>query len=1002
MAKINTPNIEITQISISNPSLGTSIDLMANGGNTKESYTAFDTLLFNEDINEPSITGSIVVVDSNNFIDSLNLKGGSAIIVFTILFKDPDQTTSKKYAFSILDTMVINDMADQKVSGGSGTPNKVLIRFASRAFTYTIFGLGFDTDFIGTISNTHKENPTPYDTESEPNPKVSCSVLNLPTLVPGQSTTVNVETPIIESEWGVTKPKSFISKVVSLFNQDRIPGTENKPLNSDSSYNDIWIKSVYYYYPMFKFSNNPMITALLNYIKENTILDTEDVDIIKPKATPKKPIVDFMFWEDLDSYNFKSISRLVEENTGKELTYKFDMDENETNSITSMEVIKDLETVSLFNDGVYAAEYVYVKPNWASPYRSFLHSGEEFIKKLVRYSYTSDVYKSGYGKKQNLPVIARSFEDPQKGYPLFQEDDLKVIEFPTGFDTRSFSISDNNYGYFNTNQYNSPNETSPWWNYLSDRSFGFTYNQYYDNDQTGYGSGIFGGAAGGTIPDGVSPSTGGGFGGGYGSGGGGGIDPGTGHFGSGDAWGTQYWASFSSGDGGGDAFPGDFGSGDGGLDGGLGGGSGTGGGTEPGGEGTEDTSARTNTKLRYLFAQHSGRYEKEYWKSQYDLCELPGDALWLIYYKIKWDLNLILNRARYSYLKELKEKWKIYKERICCERKVPTTFYALITDAEKVYGGDSKEIFINKTGPALAEDPTGIYAYNWTEIEFWPRSDVTSILATGDEIIKTADHGLFPFVFVKPRGALQGTGIIEKTYKPAQRNEKDPAYISSDSSSTGLNRKRNENKKYFTKDTRAFNINEILNTAGLSLQEQDRTALQELATTVQTCQSLISNPGITSRFVPKTGTTTPCASSYPKDFSMMPVGKFKVLSPCGQHYVWKYGRIVQMYAIPKEMMATMSKYQDEIPSSTGITFATELERSPYKTKESIKTIEIMGNKDVKIKERTEIHNDLGREGVAGNPYTKYGINQTFNQAPYLFIFDVENAHDGLCDGTCTS
>jgi len=911
MAFIYSPNISINQITIRNPLLGTNIDLISSD---LSSYPSFDMLTINEDINEPSISGSLLLIDNNNFIDAINLRGGSSEVIIDVTYNfydgDAERGETKQYAFSILDCKVLNDMADQKVSGGSGTPNKIMIRFASRSYIFTNFGAGFGVDFIGTISNTHVKEESPFSIEQQPNPPATCTEVIAQIQVPGKKETKTKKYRIPDRAWGVDKPKSFISKIVSLFNADRIIDTPIKPLNSDNSFNDVWIKPFNYYYSKFKNAKQPLLTNILNYVKENTILYSTNLDLIGPAYHPKKPIVDFMFWEDLDNYNFKSISNLALENNGKEILYYFDMDENDMGSIASMEVLRDVETVSLFKDGIYASEYVYVRPNWNSPYRLFLDAEEEFTKQLVRYNYTTDIWKSNEGKKQKLPVIARSFNDNSIGFSIFSLADLGTIETPTPFDTRAFNSVDLNFGYFDKNTHNGSHNT-PWWSFVGDGPFGFTFNNYYDNSL--FESSIY------RSPD--SP---------------------------------------------------------------------------------------LGITLSYDFSKHMGRYEKEFWHPQFDFSELPGSCLWKINFNIKWNPELSTNRKNYIKLKKLKEKWKIYKEKICCERKIPTSFFALITTSEKIYGGPSEEIFSdNGSLSKFKEDSGGIYAYSWTEIEFWPRSDVTSILANGDEVIKFAEQGVHPFAIVKPRGALEGMGTIERIYKPTQRDETDPAYTPQPNNGgiTGLNKKQNENKKYWTKDNRAFNINEILNTVGLTLLNQDKlvSEYQQLAQTAHICKSIITNPGITSRFKPTTEAVSTCASSYPKEFSMMPVGKFKVLSPCGQKYTWEFGRIVQMYAIPKEMMYTMSKYQDEIPGN-GITYSSSLKRSPYTTKILEKTNVNISDINVKIKEREKIFIEKGKteQGGKTGEYTQYGINQLINQGSHLFLFDVENAHDGLCDGTCES
>ena len=83
MAEVFANNIEFLSIELSNPGLDTSIDLISES-NKKNSYASFDTVIFNEDMNDISLSGSLVLVDNSNYIDTLNLKGGNALIKFII------------------------------------------------------------------------------------------------------------------------------------------------------------------------------------------------------------------------------------------------------------------------------------------------------------------------------------------------------------------------------------------------------------------------------------------------------------------------------------------------------------------------------------------------------------------------------------------------------------------------------------------------------------------------------------------------------------------------------------------------------------------------------------------------------------------------------------------------------------------------------------------------------------------------------------------------------
>jgi hypothetical protein len=300
------------------------------------------------------------------------------------------------------------------------------------------------------------------------------------------------------------------------------------------------------------------------------------------------------------------------------------------------------------------------------------------------------------------------------------------------------------------------------------------------------------------------------------------------------------------------------------------------------------------------------RLEMKYWKSQFDFCELPGSWLKKIYRTIKWPL--IENRQRYAYQKRLKKKWEVYKNSVCCERPIPETFFAVLTNAEKIHGS----VGANLTAPIIEKDSGGVWAYEWTEVEFWPRDQVGAVLEDSVYKVIEFEDNSFPFVFIRPQGAAQGMA------PPTPNIEEFP-------------------------DTRAYNLNEILNSRIPSQLE------------TQGFKTLMMNPGISDGLGITGAKKT--VSSYPKNFAMMPVGKFRIISDkCPPNFAFSGtfagrdtefyfgGRIVQMYRIPKQTLTGIQ----------GITLATS------------------------------------------NIITRKTSIPTDN----LYLFDVENGHDGLCIESC--
>jgi len=132
------------------------------------------------------------------------------------------------------------------------------------------------------------------------------------------------------------------------------------------------------------------------------------------------------------------------------------------------------------------------------------------------------------------------------------------------------------------------------------------------------------------------------------------------------------------------------------------------------------------------------RIEANYWQAQFDFCELPGSCLKKIYEKIKWPLSKA--RAYYSYLKRADVKWKFYRQSILGERNQPSSFYALLLDAQKIYD--------NGAG--------GIYRYYFEEIEFWNKRNPGKGLRNLRAVQTVVADENYPFTIVNVPWGIKG------------------------------------------------------------------------------------------------------------------------------------------------------------------------------------------------------------------------------------------------------
>ena len=329
------------------------------------------------------------------------------------------------------------------------------------------------------------------------------------------------------------------------------------------------------------------------------------------------------------------------------------------------------------------------------------------------------------------------------------------------------------------------------------------------------------------------------------------------------------------------------------------------------------------------------RTETEYWQSQFDFCELPGAFLRSIYKDIKWVLTEA--RTKYAEAKKIKTQYDVYKNIICCDRESSlgsgnnfSDFYALVYAADKIYGGDGTTA---SHGTSYDSDPGGIYAYSWKEVEIWPRADISGILNSAYEVIEFEGSGYpLPFAFISSPNSLQGKYI--------------PGF-------TGISGGISASEAI---DTRAYNINEILNT--IAPKDFEGSAGY---------QTLTMNPGVSTPLV-ISSTDRKNYTSYPKKYQMMPVGKFRIIS---------------------------DTCPDFTQSGTGITSGAKGKNDGgmYYGGKIVQMKSILAE-DLKLIKGFTLPTGISG-GISGGAFT-----ETTLKRPYIFVFDSDNTHDGLCTGDC--
>ena len=879
---VNSPNIEIKQVTIFRPSTASTegdTEGDTEGQFTKfiiwpgpsekpeDNYVLLDEIVLNEDMFSGSVYGSLTFVDSINFIDQFNFTTNEWL---RLQFDN-----YPPYDFRISEIKIESNVAQKTTQGPYGPPVKVILNFISDEFVNRNFDVVID-DFIGKISKKGGDADlgTIQSTRQD-------------TVLPPYSNTITIP----ENLRG--KEKGFVQYLMSLASTKSL-----KKLAAHETFNDIWVKHLFNFYPFYKDANNLRITQLMNYICEYACYKTNE------KA------VNFFFWEDLDQWNFKCIEGLIEEQKTNIQEFKLPTKDNleepslymfkphldplDTKAMFSMEVLNDFNQNYLLDSGIAFSTYDRVKPNWANPYRGFVDINESFITKTINYNYTLDIgnWHDISGKKTDKTSIF-------KKDITFINDDTGIPKYVKNDETGEFELDPLSLG----DPASSPH------GYTGDKLLAFnnySFNAIVDN--------IFG----------------------------------------------FYSPPYN-----------------------------------------------INHVSSWQIKSFNHTTEKEYWQSQFNFCELPGAILLLIHGKNGIKEKAALAGVTFADLKNKKATWDVYKKKMCCERSVPSNFFAVLVGAEKIHGSTGG-------GYYPTQDPGGIWAYSWIEVELWPqektkqkkldlktttydqdeegntvtdvttktetidpKNNITEMLKAGYQIIEF-DGGTeedkktdFPFVFVSPPWALKG--FTSDTYK---KNVIVPG------GGDGPSKNKIKEVEITTKDNRAFNLNELLNSR-IPVEYETSTPTNNNNTTI------LMNPGISTIL---TDSLPNSKSAYPVKTQMLPVGKFRIVSDNCPNFLnngqkktdtqngfYYAGRIVQMSAVPKETLQTI--ILNGVNDAAVLGFAG--------TAPEIITEDIFGENE-----------DGTQGGFIGtqekpNPDYKNPVNRD-----YMFVFDTENAHDGFC-GECS-
>ena len=283
--------------------------------------------------------------------------------------------------------------------------------------------------------------------------------------------------------------------------------TAKEPMEVDFTYNWVWLRPRYFLYPWGKVVKELNVDQLINNLAENAI----DPSFFAPN---------YFFWQDFDKWYFKSMTSLIKERYLEQngyWRYVLSADEGTIYRFDSIKSVKGFDLDDLTNSGAFASKYKLVEPNynsiydgigsselkesvlvnaipipegsdylenlnnpaWKDDYRAQIKAGAQFHdtdpigfklrERDVNFDYRCDFLGLPMGPCEPSDDVEEPTEEEEKfneDYALFKRNSVLIGTKPVAdledeklFTPEINEIYDNIYGWFNFSQYNNPTPT---------------------------------------------------------------------------------------------------------------------------------------------------------------------------------------------------------------------------------------------------------------------------------------------------------------------------------------------------------------------------------------------------------------------------------------------------------------------------------------------------------------------------------------------------------------
>ena len=361
----------------------------------------FQSMTINEDMFSAGVHGTLLFKDSGNMGQNLPLVGGEILEVDLRSDSiDVDQNI-KTFRFYISKVIPSNDQS------GAGIQNSTKPTFWSIEFT------GYENLYF------NYTEPVIFEDGDDIVKKIATG-----------------------GETG--EKQGLVNSLADRFFNPGAGGQSGEAVNSNQEAmfieptgNSVWLKKNTNFYPFRKPVQQVPVIKLMNYLAENSISDTN------PNA------VNFLFWQDLDRWNFRSIEGILDPNNqitllsdvealgGERAGRVYEVDaltgRQDSNTFVSFQVSEEFSPLKFMDSGAYISEYLRVDPDYENPYLDFTSFYGSHKNRKVQYSYKDEFEKVRH--IENYSLVDDTFEF---------EPDIPVRRY------------DNLHGYFDESYYNDP------------------------------------------------------------------------------------------------------------------------------------------------------------------------------------------------------------------------------------------------------------------------------------------------------------------------------------------------------------------------------------------------------------------------------------------------------------------------------------------------------------------------------------------------------------------